>query len=811
MTVGDGGVGAGRDVSYNAIGQGSRVIDNRQTHIHHASAEVAWPLEIGAVPALASAFQPRSELRARVDAVRAQGAGAVLTQVLSGGGGVGKSQLAAAYASDALSDGTDLVLWASAVEVQQVVTLYAQAAVLVSAPGAGGDNPEQDARALLSWLATTDRQWLVVLDDITDPAGMVGWWPASRTGSGWVLATTRLTDAALTGNGRKRVSVDVYTAKEAAAYLRTRLTDDDAGHLLDETVEDLAAALGYLPLALGHAAAYMLNQDLPCTQYLALFNDNNRRLEQVLPEAADADGYGRQVATTLLLSLNAAQQTEPTGLARPALQFAAHLDPAGHPHALWNTPTVLAHLTEQRDPSLDAPAEASVPVTPGEAEAVLRVLHRYALITSDRRQEPRAVRIHALTARATRETTPHEMLPALAQATADALIHIWPDLDQPHLNLAATLRTNTDHLHQHTGKHLWHRDGHEVLFRAGTSLLDAGLASAATAYWGRLSNVSQQILGSEHADTLTTRSNLATSYWQDGRIDEAITLFEAVLTDGEQTLGPDHPHILTSRSNLAASYRQAGRTDEATALSEAVLTDLETLLGPQHPSTLTTRSNLATCYWQAGHTDEAIALEESVLGAREQILGSQHPDTLNTRSNLALSYWQAGRIDEATALSEAVLTDLETLLGPQHPSTLINRNNLALSYWQAGRTDEAILLFEAVLAEQRRVLGPQHPNTLHTRSNLAIAYEQAGRISEAIALQEAVLVDSERVLGPDHLDTLTVRSNLATTYWQAGRNTEAIARLEAVLADQERVLGPEHPDTLTSRHNLAAVYRQAGP
>ncbi|MEV0874753.1 NB-ARC domain-containing protein, partial [Streptomyces sp. NPDC049950] len=522
VTARGGGIAAGKDVSHNAVGPGSQVVDNRQTHIHHTPAEVAWPLEIGAVPALASAFQPRSALRERVDAVRAQGAGAVLTQVLSGGGGVGKSQLAAAYASDALSDGTDLVLWAPAVEVQQVVTLYAQTAVRVAAPGATGENPETDARALLSWLATTDRRWLMVLDDITDPAGMAGWWPTSRTGTGWILATTRLHDASLTGNGRRRIQVDVYTAEEAAAYLRARLTDDDAGHLLDETVEEVAAALGHLPLALGHAAAYMLNQDITCGQYLARFKDNDRRLEHVLPEAADADGYGRQIATTLLLSLDAAQRTEPAGLAQAALQLAAHLDPAGHPHALWGTPTILTHLTEHRDPAPEAAHNAS-DVTAEEAEAVLRILHRYALISSDRRHEPRAVRIHALTARATRETTPTEMLTSLARATADALMHIWPNPDQPHPDLAATLRTNTDQLHQTCGNHLWRSQGHEALYRAGRSLLDAGLISAASVYGERLTDLSSRILGPEHPNTFKARTYLAHAYWQAGRTAEAIT------------------------------------------------------------------------------------------------------------------------------------------------------------------------------------------------------------------------------------------------------------------------------------------------
>ncbi len=403
----------------------------------------------------------------------------------------------------------------------------------------------------------------------------------------------------------------------------------------------MAATLGNLPLALGHAAAYMLNQDLTCGQYLARFKDNDRRLEHVLPEAADADGYGRQIATTLLLSLDAAQRTEPAGLARPALQLAAHLDPAGHPHALWNTPAVLDHLTEHRGPAPEA-VDDTPDVTAEEAEAALRVLHRYALITSDRRQEPRAVRIHALTARATRETTPDEALPALARTSAAALLDIWPDPDEPHHDLAAALRTNTDHLHQHTADYLWQPHGLSVLYRAGKSLLMAGLTSAATTYWKRLSTSSKQAFGPEHPDTLSACSNLALSYQQAGRTDEAITLQKDVLIDCERVLGPEHPDTLTARSNLAVGYREAGRTTEATTLLEAVLTDRERILGPEHPSTLTARNNLASAYSQAGRTAEATALLEAVLTDFERILGPEHPDSVTTRNNLAVTRRRAG-------------------------------------------------------------------------------------------------------------------------------------------------------------------------
>ncbi|MFI6585646.1 tetratricopeptide repeat protein [Embleya sp. NPDC050493] len=771
--------------------------------VHAATAPepVQWPLQPNPVPALASAFQNRAELRERIDHARADHA----SVVLSGGGGTGKSQLAAAYAHQARADGVDLVLWVNAADTEQVITSYATAARLVAAPGAAGADAEDDARAFVNWLATTSRSWLVVLDDITHPRALEPWWPPapSRSGSGRVSASTRRREALLSGGGRVVIDVDTYTQAEAEAYLRERLTRAGKAHLLDEVAPRLARELGLLPLALAHAAAYMINEDVTCGRYLRLFTAGTARLDKLLPQDADTEQYGRPVAAALLLSLDAAQLAEPAGLAAPALTLAAFLDPAGHPRSLWTHPGVLDHLDTHRTPT---PGTDHTRVDAEGAHAVLRLLHRYGLITDDSRNDPRAVRIHALTARAIREGASDAELPALARTAADALLGMWPEQDHTDTDLAAVLRTNTHTLATHAGDLLWH----PILYRTGKSLLDTGLHSASTAHWERTTADAERLLGEEHPDTLAARADLAVSYLRAGRTGEAIALQERVLADSERLLGEEHPDTLTARANLAVSYSQAGRTGEAIALLERGLADSERLLGEEHPDTLTARANLAVLYSDAGRTGEATALQERVLADRERLLGEEHPKTLTARANLAVSYWQAGRTGEAIALQERVLADRERLLGEEHPDTLTAAANLAASYWQAGRTGEAIALQERGLADSEQLLGEEHPDTLTERANLAVSYWQAGRTGEAIALLERVLADRERLLGEEHPDTLKARANLAVSYSQAGRTGEAIAPLERVLADRERLLGEEHPDTLKARANLAVSYSQAG-
>ncbi|MFE5686893.1 NB-ARC domain-containing protein [Streptomyces sp. NPDC056512] len=236
-----------------------------QVH-HHASprTRAAWPHQVGVLPPRASSFQHRAEvdqLRAAVDS----GGTAVLSQVLTGTGGVGKTQLAADYARSAWdSGGVDVLVWISASSRSAITVGYAQAGVEVLA--ADPSEPEQAARAFLAWLEPKAGQkpcrWLVVLDDVADPADMRGWWPPASP-HGRVLVTTRRREAALTGAGRHRVTVGLFTSEEAAAYFTAVLSAHDRREPTDQ-INALAADLGYLPLALAQAAAYIIDADLTC-------------------------------------------------------------------------------------------------------------------------------------------------------------------------------------------------------------------------------------------------------------------------------------------------------------------------------------------------------------------------------------------------------------------------------------------------------------------------------------------------------------------------------------------------------------------
>ena len=64
------------------------------------------------------------------------------------------------------------------------------------------------------------------------------------------------------------------------------------------------------------------------------------------------------------------------------------------------------------------------------------------------------------------------------------------------------------------------------------------------------------MLGEDHPDTLTSRSNLAGAYEAAGDLGRAIPLYEQTLADCVRVLGEDHPTSALVRDNLTSARRQ---------------------------------------------------------------------------------------------------------------------------------------------------------------------------------------------------------------------------------------------------------------
>ncbi len=78
-------------------------------------------------------------------------------------------------------------------------------------------------------------------------------------------------------------------------------------------------------------------------------------------------------------------------------------------------------------------------------------------------------------------------------------------------------------------------------------------------------------------------SNLAATYRNLGRHEDAMAMGESVLEFQRRVLPPNHPDIGTSMENLAATYRDLGRHEDVLAMGERALEFQRRVLSPNHP------------------------------------------------------------------------------------------------------------------------------------------------------------------------------------------------------------------------------------
>ncbi|MEN3540123.1 NB-ARC domain-containing protein, partial [Microbispora sp. ZYX-F-249] len=445
----------------------------------------SWPHQVGVIPSRAQSFQHRSEaekLRTMVEG----GGTAVLSQVLTGMGGVGKTQLAADYALAAWDDGSvDVLVWISASSRSLVVTGYAQAAVELCR--ADPDAPDEEAsRVFLAWLTpkagATPCRWLIVLDDVADPDDLRGLWPPASP-YGRTLVTTRRRDAALSGEERRLIKVGLFTEAEAVAYLTAALAAHDRYEPADQLTA-LARELGYLPLALSQAAAYLVDSGEDTAAYRALLADRATTLADTAPDRLP-DDQAIPLAAAWSLCIDRADALRPAGLARPMLHLASMLDPNGIPQAVLTSRPALSYLSEHRTQVGQNTDGKPKSATLQDAVRALRALQRLSLIDHATTTPHQAVRVHQLIQRATRESLPADRHDQLACTAADALEAAWPKVERDTV-LAQALRANTDALTRIAEDALLQSGVHDVLHHTGRSLGTWGHVTTALSHFQRL-------------------------------------------------------------------------------------------------------------------------------------------------------------------------------------------------------------------------------------------------------------------------------------------------------------------------------------
>lgn len=284
-----------------------------------AGIEEAPKRAVGEIPREPPAFVHRSEVDSIAAAFDSRSRVPVVCLV-TGGRGVGKTQIAGEIARRAVLERRGLVGWVSGETADRLLSGLNRIAEELGVADAGGDKRES-AQRLRDKLQSGSFPALLVVDNVASADMLREVLPA--TGRVRILITS--TDRSLRVLGRQ-VDVPVFDRSRSISYLlnRTARTDRAGADLV-------AGELGDLPLGLSQAAGLLSRQRaLTFGEYAQRIKD--QPLSGVLkPEPG---GYPRGVAEAILQSMQTARDADATGKAVGVLEAISVMDPAGAPIGL---------------------------------------------------------------------------------------------------------------------------------------------------------------------------------------------------------------------------------------------------------------------------------------------------------------------------------------------------------------------------------------------------------------------------------------------------------------------------------------------
>jgi hypothetical protein len=750
------------------------------------TADREWPegeqelgrVRLGEVPPLAEAVTARPETAPDIAAALAPGAALALVTGPAAGlagpghaagrpadpGASGKTQIAA-YLAESLwqSEAVDVLIWISATSRAAVLSGLTEAFTAATGLKPAG-TAESVARRFAAWLAETSQPWLMILDDLSDPADLEGLWP-QRMPAGRILITARHAAVASEIPRVRAVPVGPVSVREAVTFLTGRLSQAPAQR---RGAVDLASALGGEVLALAQAAATISVSGMTCADYLGYFAGGWKEFAARPGEAPTA------AAVTWLLAVDRAQQMLPGQSIPLMLAMMALLDGHGVPGTVLSAPSVAARLAavpHQR-------AFLTPPGGPGElwednsrrAWETLLTLERVGLVwvrPGGPRQGPATAGMNAHLQETVLQAAPPNLLEQVARLAATALLEAWPAAE-PWPWAAASLRASAASLQRRASAALWAGGCHELLLLAGRSLDVARLTGPAVDHWRELLDVSSRMLGPGSPATVAIAGRLGAAYLAAGRGPDAAACYWQVLAEygrlrGDRSYGlpPDDPGILAARTGLGRALTMTGEPAAAITVLREAADELARLRGPGHPDTLAVRVALAAACQAVGDAAEATGLLQRAVADSERAHGRDTADTMTVREHLVSAYLAEGHVKDGLAHGKRLLADREHTLGPAHPDTIAARSLLADASHLAGRMTAARRQAEQALADSGRVLGPDHRDTLARSLALAKIYYDGGRLGPARNLLREVAAQSGRVLPPGDPLVHAVQQSLA--------------------------------------------------
>jgi tetratricopeptide (TPR) repeat protein len=590
-------------------------------------------------------FTGREEILSQLFAgFNAQGEAATPRQTLYGLDGAGKTSIALEYAYRH-ADQYDLIWWLraeSAATIEEDYLGLARRLNLTDAADAGSA-----ATSLLKWLGGA-RRWLLIFDDASDIAlDYSPYYPPQDFGH--VLITFR---SSLSQGSRGARPVNVWSSQEAIAFLLRQTGESD-----EAAAGQLAAALGYLPLALDQAATYIRAEKVSIADYFLLLKT---REWEMLSSGGRSTRDSALVATVWEKSLQriSREYIQETRI----LQFGAFLASDPIP-----PPLIMRGLG-----FLDYVADRDSIIVPQARDFLLE--------DSMVNRAGDSFSIHPLVQTVVRHRMGPEQARQFAEQALVATESSFPaDSDEPSAWPACS------RLLPHAQAVLMHNESFKFPLPQVTRLinkmalywLSQGDYRTVTEWLPRALAYEEEILHSPALRSVPLLNNLGVGWLGLAEFHMAGSALERGTKVYEETRGGESPYFAALLGNLGLVSLGRQAPERAEEYCQRALETNASVYGSGHPMVGVDMINLGVVMFHLGAAENARGMTQQ---GYEIIIRHRQPsqDEALCLNNLGVLNLTLGLHSRAEEMFRRALDIRERLLGAEHPRTRQSRERLGL-------------------------------------------------------------------------------------------------------------------------------------
>ncbi|KAK5063004.1 hypothetical protein LTR84_005080 [Exophiala bonariae] len=677
--------------------------------------------------------------------------------ILGGMGGVGKTQLAIAYAKSRMNDFKS-VFWLNATSETTLKDSFSSIAGLIfDIQDSGALSSDQALVHIHRWLSNKkNTRWLLLFDNHDDPKefDIRKYYPHASHGS--AIVTTRRSDLV----GGK--IIDIRPLSSTTESLQILATRSQRAHTESVASQDpyatrLAKRLAGFPLALATAGIFLRNSGFSFERYL---QEYEKRWNINPEQPVELEEYrDRTLYTTWDISYKRLQAQHST--AALLLKALAYFDN----QSIWYE-LLLSGVKDNSPEWLRTLTKDDIKVF-----GAMKTLTDYCFLEVQRTDL---------------ETT--------TSWTMHNCIHDWAvlvlnhDIDVQNYWYAfdcVAVSANVD-------------ENYTLELLSFARLAAHALRLVQEQFWH---NERISIIGPGRLNDVMNVTDLLDFHNQPAAAEQ---ILQRALSSSEQGLGVKHETTLWLLNSLAGQCHRQGKLEQAEDFYKQVLAGADEFLGPEHTTTLVIVRDLADLYFTQDRLRLAEQLLRRALTGLEKVLGDFHLSTPGTVIALGNLYLEEGQLSQAKPLLQRGLAGSQETLGDKHTLTLDAMGSLGGLYLLQGRFAPAGQFLQRALVVSQELFGAEHESTLHFIGLMALLYDRQGKLGLANQYYEQALTGSE-ALQLENLDALTLISNFGIFCWRQNRVAKARHMFQRVARGRERILGADHPRTLAAFQDLKMV------